>query len=120
MADGKKGSGRRLVLLVLGVLAEGPAHGYGIVRKVGERSDGVLRLEEGLVYPLLHELEQAGLVAGHWEEAGARRRKVYSLTVDGAARYATEFERWQAETDAVRSVLRPSLVKGGHVRLDLG
>lgn len=116
----EKGAGRRLVLLVLGVLHDGPAHGYGIVREVAERSNGVLHLEEGLVYPLLHELERAGLIESRWEDGGRRRRKVYTLTADGAARHAVELARWQSETDAVAAVLRPTRAEGGATHVVVG
>ena len=113
----EKAAGRRLVLLVLGVLQGAPLHGYGIVRRIADDSQGVLAPAEGLLYPLLHDLEGAGLIASTWETHAGRRRKVYTLTPDGARRYQEEFRLWQAETQAVAGVLR---VKEGETRLALG
>ncbi len=101
----KKASGRRLVLLVLGVLREAPLHGYAIARHIQEGSGGVFQPGEGLLYPLLHELEQEGAIQSHWEQAEGRRRKVYALTARGQTRYADEFARFEAEMRATQSVL---------------
>lgn len=102
----QKASGRRLILLVLGVLRGSPLHGYAIARQITEQSGGVFQPGEGLLYPLLHELEEAGLVASSWEQADARRRKVYALTTNGHKRYSEELARFEAETTATTAVLR--------------
>jgi PadR family transcriptional regulator PadR len=100
-----KTSGRRLVLLVLGVLRSGPLHGYAIARRITEQSGGVFQPGEGLLYPLLHELEEEGSITSRWEEADGRRRKVYTLTAHGHRRYADELARFKAETEATVAVL---------------
>ena len=66
--------------LVLAVLGTEPAHGYGLIESLRERSGGYFDLPEGSVYPALHRLERAGLVEIGWTTAGGRRRRVYSLT----------------------------------------
>ena len=71
--------------LVLAVLASGPSHGYGLIEALRDRSGGVFDLPEGSVYPALHRLERAGLVASGWSEVGGRRRRVYRLTAAAAA-----------------------------------
>ena len=45
-------------LIVLDVLREGPAYGYGIVKRIFEQSKGTLRWHEGTLYPVLHHLEE--------------------------------------------------------------
>lgn len=102
-----KASGRRLVLLVLGVLRDAPLHGYAIARKIEQDSDNVFSLAEGLLYPLLHNMERAGLVVSQWEKADGRGRKVYSITDTGRRRFAAEETAWETETGAVRRVLGP-------------
>src|SRR5215471_20259769 len=69
-----------LDLLLLRILQDGPAHGYEVITALRERSDGTFDLPEGTVYPALHRLEGAGLLASTWDTSGARRRRVYSLT----------------------------------------
>ena len=71
-----------LDLLLLGVVRDSPAHGYAIIEELRRSSGGALDLPEGTVYPALHRLEKAGLLASRWSEEG-RRRRVYELTRRG-------------------------------------
>jgi PadR family transcriptional regulator, regulatory protein PadR len=95
-----------LDLLVLRVLAAGPAHGWGIAQRV-EALSGVLRLNQGSLYPALHRLEDAGVIAGSWgiAEETRRRVKVYRLTSAGEARLESESAQWSAYVRAMRLVL---------------
>lgn len=81
--------------LVLSVLRDDPRHGYEIALEVEERSGGAFELQHGTLYPILHRLEEKGLVAGDWSEEG-RRRKVYRLTDDGRAYLGDETDRLRA------------------------
>ena len=55
-----------LDLLLLSVLSAGPAHGYAIIAALRDRSDGTFDLPEGTIYPALHRLEDARLLASSW------------------------------------------------------
>lgn len=79
-------------LLVLATLEEGPKHGYQIALDVEARSDGTFELQHGTLYPILHRLEDDGLIEGDWEEEG-RRRKVYGLTDAGRRRLSRQGSR---------------------------
>ncbi len=93
--------------MVLAALVDGPQHGYAIVRTIRGRSEGVLKLGEGQLYPILHRLEETGLVAGDWEiQDGKPPRKVYSLTEQGAAAFAKSRSEWTLFAKAVGSVMR--------------
>jgi len=70
-------------LLLLSVLADGPAHGYAVIADLRERSGEELTLPEGTVYPALHRLEAAGLLRSYWAEQAGRRRRLYELTARG-------------------------------------
>ena len=72
-----------LDLLILSVLEEGPLHGYGVIERLRERSDSAFDLAEGTVYPVLHRLASAGLLASEWQEVSGRRRRIYRLTGNG-------------------------------------
>jgi PadR family transcriptional regulator PadR len=98
--------GRRLVLLILAVLRQTPLHGYAIARRIEEESGRVFAPGEGLLYPLLHQLERGGLVQSSWEQADGRGRKVYSLTEAGRRRFEAELHLWKSETEAVMRVVR--------------
>jgi len=97
-----------LDLLVLAIVADGPVHGYGVIDHLRDRSDGSFDLAEGTVYPVLHRLERAGLLAHEWSEASGRRRKLYRLTEAGTARLTAQRADWREFVAAVESILRRS------------
>jgi DNA-binding PadR family transcriptional regulator len=94
-----------LDVLVLAVLADAPAHGYAVIEELRRRSTGAFDLPEGTVYPALHRLEAAGLLASGWEVAGGRRRRVYRLTRRGRGRLQRGRSEWVAFSGAVTSVV---------------
>jgi transcriptional regulator len=101
-ADTLKG---HLDVLVLAVLRAGPAHGYAVIESLRLRSEGAFDLAEGTVYPVLHRLEAAGLLASAWSTAAGRRRRVYRLTRRGRAELAARERDWRAFATAVEAVL---------------
>ncbi|MHA2117962.1 MAG: PadR family transcriptional regulator [Candidatus Thorarchaeota archaeon] len=59
-------------------------HGYGIVRELGERTDGLLQVKEGTLYPILHRLKRERLLNDRVEKSDSGpRKKVYVLTGEG-------------------------------------
>lgn len=97
-----------LDLLVLKILSRRPRlHGYAIMSAVQTMSEGVLRAEEGSLYPALHRMEEAGWVRAQWitKDTG-RRARLYELTAAGRKQLAAAESRWQAVTSAVNRVLR--------------
>jgi PadR family transcriptional regulator PadR len=96
-----------LDLLLLGILGQGPGHGYAVISALREQTDGMLELTEGAVYPALHRLEDLGLLSSDWQQVGGRRRRLYRLTDAGETSLTAERRDWQALVSAVDSVLRP-------------
>ena len=94
-----------LDLLLLSVLARGPAHGYAIISALRERSEGSFDLPEGTIYPALHRLEDAGLLHSSWADADGRRRRVYGLTGPGAEALAAQQTEWRQFARGVHAVL---------------
>ena len=94
-----------LDLLLLSVLAAGPAHGYAIISALRERSDGMFDLPEGTIYPALHRLEAGGLLSSSWAGADGRRRRVYALTQAGAAALTAEQTQWRRFAHGVQAVV---------------
>ncbi len=92
-----------LDLLLLAVLAEEPAHGYAVIEALSAR--GGFELPEGTIYPALHRLERAGLLASRWSSESGRRRRVYSLTPRGRKELAARREEWQRFSGAVEAVV---------------
>lgn len=91
--------------LLLAVLAAGPAHGYAVIEELRRRSGKAFDLPEGTVYPALHRLEHAGLVASRWATAGGRRRRIYRLTRKGRGALTKERRNWAGFAKAVEAVL---------------
>jgi PadR family transcriptional regulator, regulatory protein PadR len=74
---------------------------------IGEMSEGVLRVEEGSLYPALRRMEESGWLRAEWvTREGGRRARIYTLTGAGKKQLAAEESRWQAGTAAVNRVLR--------------
>jgi DNA-binding PadR family transcriptional regulator len=94
-----------LDLVLLGVLRTGPAHGYAVITALRERTEGLLELTEGSVYPALHRLEDRGLLVSEWQPVAGRRRRIYRLTAAGARALTVEHRVWTALVSAVNSVL---------------
>ena len=70
----------------LATLVDGPLHGYAIVRRAAELSDGQVRLSTGTLYALLERAIDEGLVvAGEPYLEGGRQRRDYTLTQIGRA-----------------------------------
>ena len=96
-----------LELLILKTLSRGANHGFGITLHVQTVSDGLLRVEEGSLYPALHRMEAQKLVKGAWRVTeNGRRARFYSLTDTGKRRLAEAETNWAAVAKGVRKVLR--------------
>ena len=97
-----------LDLMVLKLLSKRPRlHGYAIMTAIEESSNGVLRVEEGSLYPALRRMEQAGWLRAQWiSREGGRRARVYEITAVGKKQLASEESRWQAGIAAVNLVLK--------------
>ena len=94
-----------LELLLLAAIQPGPVHGYAIAETLRTRSGGTFDLPEGTLYPALHRLERAGLLASRWSEVNGRRRRVYQLTVKGQKSLASRHDEWQDFSRAVQAVV---------------
>lgn len=83
------------VPLVLSVLAEGENYGYALIQRVRELSDGRIEWTEGMLYPVLHWMEEQGQIESEWRQAeSGRRRKYYRLRAPGRRALETERQQW--------------------------
>jgi PadR family transcriptional regulator len=95
-----------LDMIVLAALSASPAHGYAVIEEIRRRSGGAFDLPEGTIYPALHRLEQAGLLASRWVTAeSGRRRRVYALTRRGNRALAERRAVWEQFSDAIGDLL---------------
>jgi transcriptional regulator len=96
-----------LELLILKTLEAGPNHGFGITLHVETASGGLLRMEEGSLYPALHRMERLGTIKGEWRKTeNGRRARFYALTAAGRKRLAEAEDNWSAISLGVQRVLR--------------
>jgi PadR family transcriptional regulator PadR len=93
-------------LLILSSLRGRAKHGYQIALDVETDSNGLFRFQHGTLYPILHRLEEDGLIQGIWAKEGGRRRKVYSLTSRGERRIVGGTDRVQDVVARLLSMLR--------------
>lgn len=91
--------------LLLAVLVAGPGHGYELSQRLAQRSDGVLGVPEGSLYPALHRLERGGLVESAWSSGDGRRRRIYRLTAAGRRAARESRDEWRAFSAVVDRVL---------------
>ena len=91
--------------LLLAVLADGDAHGYGVMEALREGSAGLFNLPTGTVYPALHRLQRTGLISSRWENAGGRRRRIYTLTDAGRRALHAEQTGWTEFSTAVSRLM---------------
>ncbi len=106
-------------LIVLDVLRDGPSYGYGIVKRILDQSRHTLRWHEGTIYPVLHRLEDRGLLTSEWKPAcdrlpprsratrpsHGRMRRYYRLTARGERVWREHRAHWRAFARAVNALL---------------
>jgi PadR family transcriptional regulator PadR len=96
-----------LDLLILRTLQWGPQHGHGIGQAIRVRSDDVLQVEHGSLYPALHRLRREGWIESEWGITDNNQRaKFYRLTAAGKKQLAAEESRWKLFVKTVGRVLR--------------
>jgi PadR family transcriptional regulator, regulatory protein PadR len=92
--------------LILSILAGGESYGYEIIQHVRKLSDGELNWKDGMLYPVLHRLEDQELIRSEWRSTESeRKRKYYILTQKGKKALAMGRAQW----DRVHSALIKSL-----------
>ena len=98
-----------LDLLILRTLLLGPRHGHAIAKAIEFKSDEVLQVEQGSLYPALHRLIKRGWISV--EEGTSehnRRAKFYELTAKGRKQLDVETNKWDKLARAIARILRPS------------
>src|SRR5437762_13105210 len=92
-----------LDMIVLAALsASGSAHGYAVIEEIKRRSGGAFDLPEGTVYPVLHRLEEGGLLSSRWTTAeSGRRRRVYATTRRGERALAEQRALWHRFSEPI-------------------
>lgn len=104
-----QGAQGQLAGLLLAILQRGPLHGYAIASELRQRSGGLLDVAEGTMYPVLHKLEEEGLITSRWERVNGRRRRVYAASPQSSSALRERVESWQRVSRAIDAVFAPAL-----------
>ncbi|MBN2474527.1 MAG: helix-turn-helix transcriptional regulator [Pirellulales bacterium] len=98
-----------LDLLVLSALADERKYGYLIQQSLAAASAGMVHVQAGTLYPLLHRLEAEKLVRSSWDHSTGRKRKWYELTPAGRKRLTHQADQWQQYAECMSRMLRGAL-----------
>ncbi len=92
-------------VVVLEILSRGPMYGYELGEAIAQRSQDILSLGKGTLYPLLYNLEAKKLIAAEWQEAKTgRKRRYYSVTGKGKGELAKQKEQLRELTTGLELV----------------
>lgn len=94
-----------LDLLLLAELDRGPGHGYALIERLRDRSDGTFAFPEGTIYPALHRLERGGMLSSEWSSGPSRRRRIYSIRRRGRTVLEDYLREWRLFARAVERVV---------------
>ncbi len=101
-------------LLVLSILKEGDSYGYAIIKRVRELSEEEMNWTDGMLYPVLHRLENQGFINSYWQKSPVgRKRKYYALTREGDKNLEDIKSQWSLVNETLnrtwnRDMLRQS------------
>src|ERR1017187_5868515 len=81
--------------VILSLLSEGESYGYALIQEVKRLSGDRIEWTDGMIYPVLHRMENEGWIASRWGQAeNGRKRKYYSLKKNGKKALARQREQW--------------------------
>ena len=97
------------LLILAHIRRGGPLHGYALIKELSDSTGGTLQTKPGTIYPILNQMEDAGLIRGQWAEAESGPvRRVYELTRDGGRVLALAATKWTDVQAGVQDALRPA------------
>jgi PadR family transcriptional regulator PadR len=98
-----------LEMMILESLRRQPAHGYALVQHIQQRSNHLLQVEEGSLYPALQRLLKEKLVKAEWTISAStnRRVRIYEITRAGLRRLEHEISSFDRMLQGIQMVLGP-------------
>ena len=97
-----------LEMMILESLRREPAHGYALVQRIQQRSNNLLQVEEGSLYPALQRLLKAKLVKAEWELSSTNRRvRTYQITAAGLRHLEQQISSFERMFEGISLVLNP-------------
>lgn len=97
-----------LEIIVLKLLHQGRAYGYQLLQRLDQESEGLFRIKEGTLYPILYRLEDDGLIVSEWSAPADKSvaKKYYRCTPEGESALAVLLALWQRFDEAVNYFLK--------------
>ena len=97
--------------LILSLLSRGESYGYALIQEVKRLSGDKIEWADGMLYPVLHRMENEGWIASRWGEAeNGRKRKYYSLKKDGKKVLNGQREQWLAVSKVFKQLWKEQYV----------
>lgn len=95
-----------LDMLILKAVSLGGLHGYGVLLRLQQLTNGQLQIQQGSLYPALYRLERQRLISSEWGESENKRKaKFYALTATGRKHLKAETVSWNRFSLVVAGVL---------------
>lgn len=105
MAVDKTTMSGNMTMLILKLVDEKDMYGYEMIDTLRKKSQNVFELKAGTLYPLLHGLEDKGLLSVYEQEYAGKIRKYYRITKEGKTLLAKKKEEWYEYKRAITNVL---------------
>ena len=98
-----------LEMMILESLRRQAAHGYALVQHIQQRSNNLLQVEEGSLYPALQRLVKAKLVKSEWTISSStnRRVRIYQITKAGLQHLERQISSFDRMLEGIQMVLGP-------------
>ncbi len=94
--------------LVLSILTRGESYGYALSLEIKRLSGGQIEWSEGMLYPLLHRMEDEALIESFWQEGlGGRDRKYYRIVRAGKRALQTHKQQWTMLNNLLNNLWNP-------------
>jgi len=99
-----------LEIMILESLRRQPSHGYALVQHIQQRSNNLLQVEEGSLYPALQRLLKARMVRADWTVSASTNRRVrmYQITRAGLRHLEREISSFDRMLEGIQMVLGPA------------
>ena len=95
-------------MMILESLRRQPAHGYALVQYIQQRSNNLLQVEEGSLYPALQRLLKSKLVTAEWGVSTTNRKvRTYQITVAGLRHLEQQISSFERMFEGIALVLKP-------------
>lgn len=98
-----------LEMMILEIVRRGPLHGYALAQDIKQRSEDLLQVEEGSLYPALQRLLKEGWVTAEWGTSARNRRvRTYRITASGKRKLEKEVASFERMLQGIARVMRPA------------